>query len=34
MLWERDGLNAIGTGNFYNDIMNYPNIYTYKGEGY
>lgn len=26
-IWERDGLNAIGSGNFYRDIFDYPDLY-------
>jgi hypothetical protein len=29
MIWNRDGYNAVGSGNKEQDLLNYPNLYYY-----
>jgi hypothetical protein len=29
LIWERDGFNAVGSGYFWQDSLNYPGKYVY-----
>jgi hypothetical protein len=29
MIWMRDGLNAVGSGYKWQDMLNYSNLYVY-----